>query len=105
MSQWGQRPSLFAAQAHLWLLGDAVKAHAGTPMHVLVVEDEQRLGRLLRRALEANRHVVDVATDGETGLAAASGGGYDIIILDLGLPDLDGLEVCRRLRAGGIETP
>ncbi len=73
-------------------------------MHILVIEDEQRLGRLLRRSLEANRHVVDVATDGETGLAAASGGAYDLIILDLGLPDIDGLEVCRRLRADGIGT-
>ena len=68
-------------------------------MHILVIEDEQRLGRLLRRALEANRHVVDVASDGETGLALAAGDGYDLIILDLGLPDVDGLEVCRRLRA------
>ena len=74
-------------------------------MHILVVEDEERLGRLLRRSLQANRHVVDVATEGETGLAAALGGGYDLIILDLGLPDLDGLEVCRRLRAAGIGTP
>jgi DNA-binding response OmpR family regulator len=74
-------------------------------VHILVVEDEQRLGRLLRRSLEANRHVVDVATEGETGLAAAQGGGYDLIILDLGLPDLDGLEVCRRLRAAGIGSP
>ncbi len=74
-------------------------------MHLLVVEDEQRLGRLLRRALEANRHVVDVATDGETGLAAASGGSYDLIILDLGLPDVDGVEVCRRLRGDGVTTP
>ena len=74
-------------------------------MHILVVEDEQGLGRLLRRSLEANRHVVHVATEGETGLAAALGGGYDLLILDLGLPDLDGLEVCRRLRAAGIGTP
>ena len=74
-------------------------------MHILVVEDEERLGRLLRRSLQANRHVVDVATDGETGLAAALGGGYDLLILDLGLPDLDGLEVCRRLRAAGLGTP
>jgi DNA-binding response OmpR family regulator len=74
-------------------------------VHILVVEDEERLGRLLRRSLQANRHVVDVATEGETGLAAALGGGYDLIILDLGLPDLDGLEVCRRLRAAGIGTP
>jgi DNA-binding response OmpR family regulator len=74
-------------------------------MHILVVEDEQRLGWVLRRSLQANRHVVDVATEGETGLAAALSGGYDLLILDLGLPDLDGLEVCRRLRAAGIGTP
>lgn len=74
-------------------------------MHILVIEDEQRLCRLLRRSLEANRHVVDIATEGETGLAAAQGGGYDVVILDLGLPDMDGLEVCRRLRAGGTGTP
>jgi DNA-binding response OmpR family regulator len=74
-------------------------------VHILVVEDEQRLGRLLRRSLEANRHVVDVVTEGTTGLAAALGGSYDLLILDLGLPDLDGLEVCRRLRAAGLGTP
>lgn len=74
-------------------------------MHILVIEDEQRLGRLLRRTLEANRHVVDVAVEGETGLEAARGGSYDVIILDLGLPDMDGLEVCRRLRAAGVGTP
>src|SRR5690348_11396473 len=74
-------------------------------MHILVVEDEQRLGRLLRRSLEAHRHVVDVATDGETGFAAASGGAYDLVILDLGLPDVDGIEVCRRLRAADVSTP
>jgi DNA-binding response OmpR family regulator len=74
-------------------------------VHILVVEDEQRLGRLLRRSLEANRHVVDVVTEGKTGLAAALGGSYDLLILDLGLPDLDGLEVCRRLRAAGVGTP
>jgi len=74
-------------------------------MRILVVEDEQRLGRLLRRSLEAVRHVVDVATDGETGLAAARDGEYDVIILDLGLPDIDGIEVCRRLRAARVGTP
>ncbi len=74
-------------------------------MRILVVEDEQRLGRLLRRSLEAVRHVVDVATDGETGLAAARDGEYDVIILDLGLPDVDGVEVCRRLRAARVGTP
>ncbi len=74
-------------------------------MRILVVEDEQRLGRLLRRSLEAARHVVDVATDGETGLAAARGSAYDAIILDLGLPDIDGIEVCRQVRVAGVGTP
>jgi DNA-binding response OmpR family regulator len=60
---------------------------------------------LLRCALEASRLVVDVAAEGEVGLAAALGGDYDLIILDLGLPDMDGLEVCQRLRAAGNGTP
>ncbi len=74
-------------------------------MHILIVDDEERLCRLLRRALEAQRHVVDVAADGQTGLAAAQGGAYDLLILDLGLPDLDGIAVCRRLRADRVGTP
>ncbi|HZS89819.1 MAG TPA: response regulator, partial [Chloroflexota bacterium] len=74
-------------------------------MHILIVDDEERLCRLLRRALEAQRHVVDVAADGATGLAAAQGGAYDLLILDLGLPDLDGIAVCRRLRGDRVGTP
>jgi DNA-binding response OmpR family regulator len=74
-------------------------------MHILIIEDELRLGRLLRRSLEANLHVVDVVTEGVTGLANARERAYDVIILDLGLPDMDGLEVCRRMRAAGVETP
>ncbi len=74
-------------------------------MHILIIEDEVRLGRLLRRSLEANMHVVDVVTEGAAGLANAHERAYDVIILDLGLPDMDGLEVCQRLRADGVETP
>ncbi len=74
-------------------------------MHILIIEDELRLGRLLRRSLEANMHVVDVVTEGAAGLANARERAYDVIILDLGLPDMDGLEVCRRMRAAGVETP
>ncbi len=74
-------------------------------MHILIIEDELRLGRLLRRSLEANMHVVDVVTEGAAGLANARERAYDVIILDLGLPDMDGLDVCRRMRAAGVETP
>jgi DNA-binding response OmpR family regulator len=68
-------------------------------MHLLVVEDDERLSRALRRLLEEDRHVVDVAADGETGLAIAEdGAGIEAVILDVGLPDMSGLEVARRLR-------
>jgi DNA-binding response OmpR family regulator len=68
-------------------------------MHLLVVEDDERLSRALRRLLEEDRHVVDVASDGETGLAIAEDGtGIEAVILDVGLPDISGLEVARRLR-------
>jgi DNA-binding response OmpR family regulator len=68
-------------------------------MHLLVVEDDERLSRALRRLLEEDRHVVDVAFDGETGLAIAEdGAGIEAVILDIGLPDISGLEVARRLR-------
>src|SRR3954469_1608028 len=75
-------------------------------MHVLVVEDDPRLSRLLKRLLEDDRHVVDVATDGRTGLEIAEDApGIECVILDVGLPDIDGLQVARRLRDGGSEVP
>jgi len=74
-------------------------------MHILVVEDDQRLARLLQRVLAEERHAVDTAHSGERGLDLALSGGYDLIILDLMLPDRDGVDVCRALRAEGIEAP
>jgi two-component system, OmpR family, response regulator len=74
-------------------------------MHLLVIEDDPRLGRLLRRLLEEDRHVVELATDGVSGLEIATeAGGIDAIILDVGLPDLSGLEVARRIRATGSDV-
>jgi DNA-binding response OmpR family regulator len=74
-------------------------------MHLLVVEDDPRLARLLKRLLEEDRHVVDVVEDGESALEIASGGdGVDAVILDVGLPDLSGIEVARRLRGAGRDV-
>jgi DNA-binding response OmpR family regulator len=74
-------------------------------MHILLVEDDQRLARVLQRLLEDDRHVVEVAHDGETGLEiATSPAGIEVIILDIGLPDITGLEVARRVRRAGSEV-
>jgi DNA-binding response OmpR family regulator len=74
-------------------------------MHILVVEDEQRLAYLLRRVLLEERHTVDLAHEGHTGLNLALSETYDAVILDLMLPGVDGLEICRQLRAEHIMTP
>ena len=67
-------------------------------MRILVVEDEARLASLLRRGLTEEAHAVDLAADGEEALAWVDVGDYDAIVLDIMLPGIDGLEVCRRLR-------
>ncbi|RME07877.1 MAG: DNA-binding response regulator [Anaerolineae bacterium] len=66
---------------------------------VLVIEDDEGILAFLRRGLSYEGYEVDVATDGQTGLKKATEGRPDMVILDLMLPGLDGLEVCRRLRA------
>lgn len=74
-------------------------------MHILVVEDEKRLAYLLRRVLVEERHTVDVAYDGPGGLDLALSDSYDAVTLDLMLPGMDGLEICRQMRAERIMTP
>ena len=74
-------------------------------MHILVVEDEQRLAYLLRRVLLEERHSVDLAHDGNAGLDLALSDTYDAVILDLMLPGVDGLEICSQLRAEHLTTP
>jgi two-component system OmpR family response regulator len=71
-------------------------------MRVLIVEDEAKMAGLIRRGLEREGIAIDVAGDGEEGLWKAEAVEYDAIILDLMLPGIDGLEVCRRLRQSGI---
>ncbi|MGH9004477.1 MAG: response regulator transcription factor, partial [Acidimicrobiia bacterium] len=74
-------------------------------MRVLVVEDEERLGAILRRGLNQEGFAVDVATDGREGLDLARGGDYDAIVLDILLPGINGYKVCAQLREEGIWTP
>ena len=69
------------------------------------MEDDRRLAESLRRSLVESRMAVDVSHNGEDGLAAAMGNSYDVIVLDVMLPRLNGLEMTRRLREGRIETP
>jgi len=69
------------------------------PLHILVVEDHAPLARNLADGFELHGHTADFAGDGELGLQLALEHDYDLMILDLGLPGIDGLEVCRRLRA------
>ena len=74
-------------------------------MHLLLVEDDPRLAALLRRLLEDDRHVVEVAADGRTALELAEATAASRrVILDIGLPDISGLEVARRLRDGRLAS-
>lgn len=74
-------------------------------MQVLVVEDEARLAALLRQGLEEEGHSVVVAPDGVEGLSLARSHHFDVILLDVMLPKLDGFAVVRRLRAAQNQTP
>ncbi len=72
---------------------------------ILLVEDEPTIRTAVRDALRSQGHDVDDTVDGAEGLRRARMGGYDLIVLDLMLPGLDGLEVCRALRREGNRTP
>jgi two-component system, OmpR family, response regulator len=74
-------------------------------MRVLIVEDEVKLAALLRRGLAEESHAADVAKSGEDALWMARATEYDAIVLDVMLPGVDGVEVCRRLRADGVWSP
>jgi DNA-binding response OmpR family regulator len=74
-------------------------------MRILIVEDEERLARIIARVLTQERFTVDVVHDGEAGLDAALTGAYDAIILDRMLPKRDGASIVRELRAERIATP
>jgi len=72
---------------------------------LLLVEDELKLGSTLEEGLERAQYTVDLALDGKEALDFARVGTYDAIVLDVMLPKLSGLDVCRRLRSDGVRTP
>ena len=74
-------------------------------MQVLLVEDDVALASFLKKGMEQQGHAVTHASNGEAGVAIAAECQTDVIVLDLNLPRLDGLEVLRQMRAGGVQTP
>ena len=76
-----------------------------TKRRVLIIEDEQELADLLKRHLEDNGFAVETVGRGDDGVRLAEAEAFDLILLDLMLPGMDGIEVCRRLRARTLRTP
>jgi DNA-binding response OmpR family regulator len=74
-------------------------------MHLLLVEDDSDFARLISSLLTGDRHIVEVVACGLEALDLAEGDAFDAVILDIGLPDMSGLEVARRLRDGGRRVP
>ena len=74
-------------------------------MRILVIEDERRMAEVLRQGLVEDGHLVTLAPDGREGLSLAETGGFDLVLLDVMLPGIDGTEVARRLRAQRNQTP
>ncbi len=74
-------------------------------MAILIIEDDARIVEFVRRGLEAEGYLADVAHNGTAGMAIATAPCYELIILDLMLPDISGMEICQQLRLQGITTP
>lgn len=74
-------------------------------MKILIIEDEHLIATSLKKGLEQENYVIDIVFDGVEGFDLASSGDYDLILLDLMLPGLDGLTLCQKLRSGNNHTP
>lgn len=79
--------------------------HSTAPMRILVVEDDQNIADVLRRGLVEQHYSVDVAHDGGQGAELAMVNDYDLLILDIMLPGMDGKSICRQVRGEGLLTP
>ena len=75
-------------------------------MHkILVIDDEINIAEGIRDSLEAEGYDIEISHDGEEGLRKALEGIYDLILLDVMMPKLDGIEVCNRIRSAGLNVP
>ena len=74
-------------------------------MQILIVEDDERLARQLKKGIEEHGHVVSLAFDGRDGLEAARQGHFDVLVFDVMVPGLDGFEIVRKLRKDGAKYP
>ena len=74
-------------------------------MRILLVEDERKVASFIARALKENTYAVDTVETGEKAIEASAGVAYDAILLDVRLPGISGIEVCRELRQRGVEAP
>ena len=74
-------------------------------MRILLVEDDGRIAQALAETLKDRQYVVDVATNGEAGWNLIEAFDYDLILMDVMLPKLDGISLCHRLRRSGYRTP
>ena len=74
-------------------------------MKILLIEDESKVANFISRGLEEEGYAVDTAPDGKKGLQLINESRYDMVLLDLMIPEIDGLEVLRRMRSAGIDTP
>src|SRR5690242_13714972 len=102
-----QRAAAFGADTGIGADADGPALTAGAAMSrsILLIEDQADIAGLVKLHLQDLSCNVDIAADGISGLAAARSRRYDLVILDLMLPGMDGLEVCRQMRASRIETP
>ena len=74
-------------------------------MRILIIEDEPQIAKYLKKVLEASNHFCVVASDGRAGYSLALSGEFDLVLLDLVLPEMHGHEVCQQLRMNKINTP
>ncbi|MCQ8180565.1 response regulator transcription factor [Methylomonas sp. SURF-1] len=74
-------------------------------MRVLLVEDDERIVDFVQRGLKAEGYSVEVARSGQEAIALGGEGSFQVIVLDLGLPDMNGRQICERLRGSGVDTP